>query len=237
MCVCLCEREKDPQPAVCAVCPWSSGRVRCVLSSAGSGPGYDTVFSVVLMRTLQRSDAGCKSPPHPPCFSPSSGPYLDVRSGRIVCDGSVLLYDTCKHGRCFFLKFILVLFFWVLSSLCLCSGSLFLSCSVFLLHHSTNVQHPVCVFSMVFILYYTTTLSLGVNSAVSQRWCCCWSPSVWIHVCLCQTRAKYRPTALQDGCKSHLYCALFYSTFTILIWIQQCDNNVTCCRFSTVNSL
>lgn len=42
-----------------------------MLSSAGSGPGYDTVFSVVLMCTLQRSDAGCKSPPTIPT-SPSA---------------------------------------------------------------------------------------------------------------------------------------------------------------------
>lgn len=67
------------------VCPWS-GRVRHVLSSAGSGPGYGTVFSVVLMRTLQRSDAGCKSPSLPlsPPFSFLSafGPYLDVRGDK-----------------------------------------------------------------------------------------------------------------------------------------------------------
>lgn len=64
------DRQDECVSLVCVgllcVCPWS-GRVRRVLSSAGSGPGYDTVFSVVLMRTLQRSDAGCKSRP-PPSF-------------------------------------------------------------------------------------------------------------------------------------------------------------------------
>lgn len=33
-----------------------------VFCSTGCGPGYDTVFSVVLMCSVQRSDAGCKSP-------------------------------------------------------------------------------------------------------------------------------------------------------------------------------
>lgn len=32
-----------------------------VFCSTGCGPGYDTVFSVVLMCSVQRSDAGCKS--------------------------------------------------------------------------------------------------------------------------------------------------------------------------------
>lgn len=126
---------------LCVGCSWS-GRVRCVLSSAGSGPGYDTVFSVVLMRTLQRSDAGCKSPPP---FLSVSGPYLDVLSDKIGCDGSVCFKnDTCKHGQSY-------CFFWMLSSLCLCSGTLFLSCSVFFLHQSTNVLHLVCVFYLAFI--------------------------------------------------------------------------------------
>lgn len=33
-----------------------------VFCSTGCGPGYDTVFSVVLMCSVQRSDAGCKCP-------------------------------------------------------------------------------------------------------------------------------------------------------------------------------
>lgn len=33
-----------------------------VFCSTGCGPGYDTVFSVVIMCSVQRSDAGCKSP-------------------------------------------------------------------------------------------------------------------------------------------------------------------------------
>ncbi len=33
-----------------------------VFCSTGCGPGYDTVFSVVVMCSVQRSDAGCKSP-------------------------------------------------------------------------------------------------------------------------------------------------------------------------------
>lgn len=67
-----------------------------MLSSTGSGPGYDTVFSVVLMRTLQRSDAGCKFPPTRPLapFLSVSGPYLDVSEVKLpdsLCDGAVLL--------------------------------------------------------------------------------------------------------------------------------------------------
>lgn len=80
---------------LCAVCPWS-GQVRCVLSSTGSGPGYDTVFSVVLMRTLQRSDAGCKCPPPAPYLF-ISGPYLDVC--EVTWQDSLWWFNTCKHGQ------------------------------------------------------------------------------------------------------------------------------------------
>lgn len=142
---------------LCAVCPWS-GQVRCVLSSTGSGPGYDTVFSVVLMRTLQRSDAGCKCPPpHPAPYLSISGPYLDVC--EVTWQDSLWWFNTCKHGQRWDL-FLFFFPFWVLSSLCLCSGSFFLSCSVFFLHQFTNVIHQVCVFYMVFILYYTVCLRL-----------------------------------------------------------------------------
>ena len=77
-------------------------RCVCLPPSAGSGPGYDSVFSVVLLRTLQRSDAGCKSPPPsphslslPPFLSRRLIPYLNVLSFL----RSEVKGDTCKHGR------------------------------------------------------------------------------------------------------------------------------------------
>lgn len=91
-----------------------------MLSSAGSGPGYDTVFSVVLMRTLQRSDAGCKCAPTPPTpklsstlFISASGLYLDMRDVQNVTGSFVMVLviylfilllcfecNACEHGRC-----------------------------------------------------------------------------------------------------------------------------------------
>lgn len=131
-----------------------------MLSSAGSGPGYDTVFSVVLMRTLQRSDAGCKSP------TPSlhalflSGPYLDVRSDRIVCDGSVLRTTHVSMGG-------VVVFLSVVITVFVRWFSLPLLLSIF-----PPPIHKCSTFSLVYFLWcYTATLSLGVNSALSQRWC------------------------------------------------------------------
>lgn len=44
------------------VCPVPDVVELAVFCSTGCGPGYDTVFSVVLMCSVQRSDAGCKSP-------------------------------------------------------------------------------------------------------------------------------------------------------------------------------
>lgn len=94
----------------------------------------------------------------PPFFSPApylsiSGPYLDVC--EITWQDSLWCFNTCKHGQ----RWDLYFSFWVLSSLCLCSGSSFLS-SVFFLHQFTNVLHLVCVFYVVFILYYTVCLRL-----------------------------------------------------------------------------
>lgn len=103
--VCVCVSLWTILSLLCAVhCPWS-GRVRCVLSSAGSGPGYDTVFSVVLMRTLQRSDAGCKCAPNPRkktllhSVSLRLRPIIrhERRANRdgIVCDGPRYLFIFC----------------------------------------------------------------------------------------------------------------------------------------------
>jgi len=153
-----------------------------VLSSTGSGPGYDSVFSVVLMRALQRSDAGCKFPPpthththsRPPFFFHAlflsiSGPYLDVSGDRIVCDGSVVTTTRVSMG-------VVVVFFYfsVAITVFVRWFSLFLPSSVFFLHQFTEVQHLVSAFSLVFVSYFTATSILGVNGASSQRsrWFC-----------------------------------------------------------------
>lgn len=171
MCVCVWKIFS----LLCAVCPWS-GRVRCVLSSAGSGPGYDTVFSVVLMRTLQRSDAGCKFPSPLRSVSLHLWPILRCErelSDRIVCDGSVLQfcfkYDTCKHGRCCVVITVLVQWF---------SLSLLLSIFPPPVHKCSTSS--LCVWCLYDIVCIRLKLSRGVKmfSALSQRWCSGWSPCV-----------------------------------------------------------
>lgn len=104
-----------------------------MLSSTGSGPGYDSVFSVVLMRTLQRSDAGCKSPP-PPTINPHSvsvsGPYLDVR-GYCEIVQFVITTHVIMDGVVFLSVVFSVFVQWLF----------LLSCSALF---STNVLHLVC---------------------------------------------------------------------------------------------
>lgn len=89
-----------------------------MLSSTGSGPGYDSVFSVVLMRTLQRSDAGCKSPPRPtinPHSVSVSGPYLDVRGYCEIVQFVITTHVIMDGG----------VFLSVVFSVCVCSGYFF----------------------------------------------------------------------------------------------------------------
>lgn len=188
MCWCLCVRFLS---LLCVACSWS-GRVRCVLSSAGSGPGYDTVFSVVLMRTLQRSDAGCKSPP----------PFLSVTGSYLMCAKLSDKNDTCKHGQC--------CCFFECCHHCVCAVVLSSSPAQYFSSTNTQMFHIKSVYLICYWYLHQTRLSLAVNmqTMVCPRgWCGCWSLSVSIHVCLCQPRPKYRLTALQDGCKSHLYCS------------------------------
>lgn len=62
-----------------------------VFCSTGCGPGYDTVFSVVLMCSVQRSDAGCKS-----LFSSCLNPLTCARSTRDIWN---TLTNTCTTTR------------------------------------------------------------------------------------------------------------------------------------------